>query len=103
MAGKRETSLPNLAPYIPGPGRKKMTPEQRLEKKCLLKFYAEYLKSGEAIKDFKRAKKKIPLAALQEATERIHGKAKQSVEHTGDMKIEIVREVITKGADDPET
>ena len=80
---------------IPGPGPRKLTAEQKEQGKikriALLDYYAEYLKSGEAVLDFQKAKQKQTLAALQEATERVHGKASQKVEVDANININLTK------------
>jgi len=80
-----------------GPGRPKLTPDQRMQKKALFDFYKEYLESGEAIKDFKKAKSKLPLACIQEAADRLHGKARQSIEMSREINL---TQIIINHSDD---
>lgn len=73
-------------PFMPGhpggPGRPKLTPQKRAEKKALLEYYRQYLERGEAVVDHKRGRKKNPLAALKQAEDRIYGQAPQKVEQS---------------------
>ena len=96
MAGTREIAIKNLRKAGPsGPGRPKLTEQQKehvqIKRQALLDYYAEYLKSGEAVEDFKKAKQKQTLASLQEATERVHGKVSQKVEVDAEININLTK------------
>lgn len=56
-----------------GPGRPKLTPTQKMERKALHDHYREYLENGEAVLDFIRLRLKDPRAAIDLA-ERTCGK-----------------------------
>lgn len=67
----------------PGPGRPKDTPEKKLRKIALRERLKEYLESGEAAADFEALRKKKPGLAIETALDRIEGRPKQSIEHSG--------------------
>lgn len=75
--GKNPNSLKNLRRSA-GPGRPKISPEERERKKVIREFMREYLENGEAVKDFQRVRAKKPDVALGMAMDRIYGPAGRS-------------------------
>ncbi|MHB8481616.1 MAG: hypothetical protein ACYDBV_02590 [Nitrospiria bacterium] len=70
-----------------GPGRPKMT----LEDRAMKKYFSNYLESGEAVKDFERAREENPLKAVELAISTVYGKPRQSVEVSTSITLEQIR------------
>ena len=82
VPGRNPNSLANLKKTA-GPGRPKMTPEERVIKKAIREYMREYLEDGEAVKDFQRIRARKPDVALKEAMDRIYGRIDKPVSATG--------------------
>lgn len=89
--GNRETAIKNLKKgWKPGPGRKKMTEAEKLKVKDAKEYMKLYLSSGEAVKDFERARTKQPLQTFQEAANRTYGTAKSTLELSGSVSLSAI-------------
>ena len=86
--GENPNSLKNLKKTA-GPGRPKMTPEEKLIKKTIKEYMKEYLENGEAVKDFEKIRTKKPDVALKEAMDRIYGRIDKPVRDAGNSRTKI--------------
>ena len=75
----------------PGPGRPKDTPEKKAQRMALMDYYKRYLESGEAVVDFEKWRKHTPGPAIQEATDRVHGKAPQHLNLGGKINLGAIK------------
>ncbi len=66
-----------------GPGRGRLSLEEKVKRKALLDHYKAYLESGQAVQDFQKLRKKKPEMALRLAEERIYGPPTQQVNPPG--------------------
>ena len=96
VPGRNPNSLANLKKTA-GPGRPKMTPEERVIKKAIREYMREYLEDGEAVKDFQRIRARKPDVALKEAMDRIYGRIDKPAGDTGNSRgqINLLVQVLT--------
>lgn len=94
--GKNPNSLANLK-RTAGPGRPKMTLEEKEIKKAIREYMKEYLESGEAAKDFEWVRKKKPELALEMSLNRIYGRVDRPISDPGTSgnRINLLIQVLT--------
>jgi hypothetical protein len=91
--GKNPNSLKNLK-RTAGPGRSRMTTEEKFIKKAIRDYMKEYLENGEAVKDFEKVRVRKPEVALNEAMDRIYGKVSQPAPQSGSPNVALLIQVL---------
>lgn len=92
--GRNPNSLANLKKTA-GPGRPKMTPEEKLIKKTIKEYMREYLENGEAVKDFEKVRTKKPEVALSEAMDRIYGRIDKPASEICKFSVNVLIQILT--------
>lgn len=92
--GEHPNSLANLK-RTAGPGRPKMTPEEKLIKKTIKEYMKEYLENGEAVKDFEKVRTKKPEVALSEAMDRIYGRIDKPASEICKSSVNVLIQILT--------
>ena len=92
--GENPNSLKNLKKTA-GPGRPKMTPEEKLIKKTIKEYMKEYLENGEAVKDFEKIRTKKPEVALSEAMDRIYGRIDKPASEICKSSVNVLIQILT--------